>query len=103
MQLEAIKKQRQQAIQEQAVLEKQAGRLGAARLAAMLVVFLGVVVGAKESAAVYYILAVLALGIFVVLLFKHQQVKNQVAHAQEVDPAPARYADCFVFLFQDAV
>lgn len=95
MQLEAIKKQRQQAIQEQAVLEKQAGRLGAARLAAMLVVFLGVVVGAKESAAVYYILAVLALGIFVVLLFKHQQVKNQVAHAQEVEKVLARYEDRF--------
>ena len=41
LQLEAIEKQRQQAIAEQAALEKQAGRIGAARLAAMLVVFLG--------------------------------------------------------------
>lgn len=93
MQLETIEKERQQAVAEQAALEKLAGRIGAARLAAMLVVFLGLIVGMKDSAAGYYILAAAALGIFVLLLFKHQQVKNQAAHAKEVEQALARYVD----------
>lgn len=79
LQLEAIEKQRQQAIAEQAAWEKQAGRIGAARLAAMLVVFLGLIVGVKDDRPIYYGLAIAALVVFVLLLFKHQQIKNRAA------------------------
>ena len=95
LQLEAIEKQRQQAIAEQAAWEKQAGRIGAARLAAMLVVFLGLIVGVKDDRPIYYGLAIAALVVFVLLLFKHQQIKNRAAHAKEVEKVLARYASRF--------
>lgn len=91
MQLEMIKEQRQQASKAQVQLAKRVERMGAVRLALMLLALLGVIGGVKEGQGIYYIVALIALVVFVVFLFKHQAIKNQAVYMQEVEQVLARY------------
>lgn len=95
MQLNEVEIQQKQAAQQRAALEKQSGRIGAARLVAVLVIFLALVAALKGSGGGYYLLAAVGAVAFVLLLVKHQQIKAAVSRAKQEEGVLGRYAARF--------